>query len=280
MTAASVSGRPTGFNTGTGRPGFIERVKRIFAYRRIIRLLVGRDLKVRYAGSALGYVWSILDPLLMSLVYWFVFTQIFRRKVGYQPYIVFLLSGQLAWFWISSSVAGCARGLRNEARMVRSSNVPRELWVIRVIASKGTEYLFSLPVLALFATISVARPHWQIVFMPVAMLMTVVLLTGVGLILSPLVVLVRDVERIIPVVMRVMFYFSPILYSVRDIPKHLHTFASINPVAGIMVLFRATFFPEELRWSFVIHSAITCIVVFAIGVFVFSRLERPVLKEI
>ncbi len=280
MTSISVSSRPTGFNTGTGRPGFIERVKRIVAYRRIIGLLVGRDLKVRYAGSALGYVWSVLDPLLMSLVYWFVFTQIFQRSVGYQPYIVFLLSGQLAWFWISNSINGCARGLRNEARMVRSSNVPREVWVLRVIASKGTEYLFSLPVLALFALIYLTGPRWQIVFMPVAMLMTIVLLTGIGLILSPLVVLVRDVERVIPVLLRVLFYFSPVLYSVHDVPERLRTVASFNPLAGILVLFRASFFPQELGWTFVIYSAIGCVIIFATGVFVFSRLERPVLKEI
>ncbi|MDQ6851576.1 MAG: ABC transporter permease [Actinomycetota bacterium] len=280
MTTVSVHSRPAGFNTGTGRPGLIERVRRIFAYRRIMRLLVGRDLKVRYAGSALGYLWSVLEPLLMSLVYWFVFTKIFHRTVGYQPYIVFLLTGQLPWFWISNSINGCARGLRSEARMVRSSNVPREVWVLRVIASKGTEYLLSLPVLALFAVINLFAPHWQIIYMPVAMLMTIVLLTGMGLILAPLVVLVRDVERILAVFLRVLFYFSPTLYSVHNIPSHLHLIASLNPLAGILVLFRAAFFPQELGWNYVLHSAIGCVVIFVLGVFVFSRLERAVLKEI
>jgi ABC-2 type transport system permease protein len=280
MSSVSVNSRPTGFNTGTGQPGFIERVKRIYGYRRILRLLVGRDLKVRYAGSALGYLWSVLDPLLMSLVYWFVFTQIIHRDIGYQPFIVFLLSGQLAWFWISGSINGCAKGLRNEARMVRSSNVPREVWVLRVIASKGAEFIFSIPVLVLFAVAYLKQPHWQVVFVPVAMVMTIVLLTGTGLILAPLVVLVRDVERIIPVLLRVLFYFSPILYSVHNIPQRLYLFASLNPLAGIMVLFRSSFFPQELGWNYVLHSAIGCVIIFGIGVFVFSRLERPVLKEI
>lgn len=281
MTIISLHSRPTGFNTGTGRPGFVERVKRIVAYRRIVRLLVGRDLRVRYAGSALGYLWSVLDPLLMSLVYWFVFTRIFHRgNIGYQPYIVFLLSGQLAWFWINNSINGCARALHNEAQMVRSSNVPREIWVLRVIAARGTEYLLSLPVLAAFALVYLKAPSWQIVFLPVAMLMSIVLLTGIGLILAPLVVLVRDVERVIPVVMRVLFYVSPILYSTKKIPPSLHLVASLNPLAGILVLFRSTFFPQELHWDWVRNSAIGCAVIFAIGVFVFSRLERAVLKEI
>lgn len=280
MTAVSLNSRPTGFHSGSGNPSVLSRARRVFEYRRIVRLLVARDLKVRYAGSALGYLWSVLDPLLMSLVYFFVFTKIFHRSVGYEPYMVFLLSGQLAWFWINNGINGCARALRSESRMVRSSNVPREVWVIRVVASRGTEYLLSLPVLALFALFYERAPHWQIVFMPVAILMTVVFLVGIGLILAPLIVLVRDVERVLHIFMRMLFYFSPTLYSIHNIPNHLHTFAMVNPLAGILVLFRASFFPEELGWNYVISSAIGCTLIFALGVFVFTRLERSVLKEI
>ena len=280
MTSISLHGRPTGFTSGAGRPGAVARARRIYDYRRMLRLLVARDLKVRYAGSALGYVWSVLDPLLMSLVYWFVFTEIFKRQVGYRPYIVFLLCGQLPWFWINASISGCARALRTESQMVRSTNVPREVWVLRVVVSKGTEYLFALPVLALFAIAYAKWPRIQILYMPLAIVMTLVLLTGIGLILAPLTVLVRDVERIIPVLLRVGFYFSPILYSVHNIPKHLSLIASVNPIAGIMVLFRSTFFPQELGWQYVEHSAIGCVVIFVVGVMVFARLERPVLKEI
>jgi ABC-2 type transport system permease protein len=138
MTTASLYGRPGGFaTTSTGRPTVGERLRRIIQYRRILRLLVRRDLKVRYAGSALGYLWSILDPLSMSLVYWFVFTEIFVRKVGYPPYILFLILGQLIWAWFIGGVNGTVKALRAQAQMVRSSNVPRELWVLRVVFSKG-----------------------------------------------------------------------------------------------------------------------------------------------
>jgi ABC-2 type transport system permease protein len=284
---------------------------RLWSYRRILRLLVARDLKIRYAGSALGYLWSVLDPLLMSLVYWFVFAEIFHRKAGFDPYILFLISGQLPWYWISGGVSSGSRALRSEAQMVRSTNVPRELWVLRMVLSRGVEYVLSLPVLVIFAVAYLKAPHVQIVYMPLAMLMVVVLLSGIGLIVAPLTVLARDVERIIPIVMRIAFYFSPVLYSITNIPKHLHLLMSLNPIAGIMVLFRATFFPQELNtphkvairdaaghlvrnaaghvqthtvyssnWGFVWHSAVICVLIFVIGLIVFARLERPVLKEI
>src|SRR5206468_1444646 len=145
---------------------------------------------------------------------WFVFGVLFNRQVGYEPYIVFLLCGQLPWAWINGGVTACAKALRSEAQMVRSTNVPREIWVLRTVLSKGVEYVLSLPVLAAFAIGYLKRPTFGILLMPLGVLMIATLLTGVGLILAPLVVLVRDVERVVPIVMRMLFYFSPILYSV------------------------------------------------------------------
>lgn len=306
MTAASLRGRPGGFTTtSTGRPGVRERARRVYDYRRILGLLVRRDLKVRYAGSALGYLWSVLDPLLMSIVYWFVFTEIFNRKVGFPPYILFLVIGQMMWAWFNGGVSGTVRALRAEAQMVRSSNVPRELWVLRVVVSKGVEFLLSLPVIIIFALAYLKAPTWDAIYLPIAMVMCFFLVLGFGLVLAPLTVLVRDVERIVPIVMRVMFYASPVLYSVKDVPSRLHIALSFNPTTGMLVLARASFFPKELagviplernrkvvhrnghvvmhyvnNWPFVWHSAVGIAIIFVIGVFVFSRLERPVLKEI
>jgi ABC-2 type transport system permease protein len=278
----SLRGRPGGFTTSTDRSGVVERVRRVWAYRRILALLISRDLKVRYAGSALGYVWSILDPLLMSAVYWVVFTKIFTRSVGYEPYIVFLLCGQLPWQWFNLGVTSAARALRTDAQMVRSTNVPRELWIVRNVASSGVQYLLSLPVLAAFAIATHAAPNIDILLMPLAILLQTVLLIGIGLCLAPVTVLVRDVERLIRIALRIGFYVSPVLYSVNDAKrlKKLHDVFSWNPMAGILTLYRSAFFPQELHWNYVFHSSIVCSATLAVGLFVFARLERPVLKEL
>jgi ABC-2 type transport system permease protein len=275
--------RPTGFASGRTSPTVVDRFVRVFQYRRILKLLVKRDLKVRYAGSILGYLWSVLDPLLMSIVYWVVFTKVFQRNVGYSPYIVFLVAGQLPWAWFNGGVSATAKALRAESQMIRSSNVPRELWIVRTVCSKGIEYIYSLPVLALFAIAYRKAPSWELVFLPVAWLMLFILLMGFGLLLAPLTVLVRDVERIIPIFLRVMFYMSPVLYSIQAVLQRapgLRYFYDFNPVVGPLVLARSAFFPQELHWNYVWHSAIGCLVVFAIGMFTFTRLERQVLKEV
>lgn len=280
MTAVGLRGLSEGFSTNNARLGFLTRVQRVWAYRRILALLVRRDLKVRYAGSVLGYLWSILDPLLMSLMFWFIFTRIFPRSVGFDPYILYLISGQTLWWAFQGGIPAGARALISESGMVRSTNVPREIWVLRVVCTKLIEYTFALPVVAIFAIIYQKPVHWGIVFLPLAIIYSAVLLTGFGLILAPLTVLVRDINRFMHVFVRLLFYMSPILYSVKNVPESLHMVFYLNPTVAMFVLARATFFPQEMRWQPVVTSGIVGLVIFAIGVFVFARLERRVLKEL
>src|SRR6185436_11529637 len=130
----------------------ITRTQAVLARRSVLWTLVIRDLRVRYSRSVLGYLWTILDPLLMSLIYFVVFVYIIPRKgdLGHTPYFLFLVAGLLPWQWFSGVVSESSRALIQEARLIRSTNLPREIWFVRVVVSKGIEYLLSLPVLVFF----------------------------------------------------------------------------------------------------------------------------------
>jgi ABC-2 type transport system permease protein len=249
-------------------------------YRHSLWLLTVRDLRVRYSTSALGYVWSILDPLVMAGIYWFVFTEVFKRTVGEAPYIVFLLAALLPWMWFNGAVSDSTRAFLREAKLVRSTKIPRTIWVNRLVLSKGIEFLASLPVLAIFAIFSSAELHWQVVFFPLAVLLQGVLVMGIGLIVAPLVVFFRDLERATKLALRFLFYASPIIYGVIDLPENLRFWAAFNPLAGIFSLYRAAFFPDQLDWLTVGIGATMCVLFLVLGMLVFKRTERAVLKEI
>jgi ABC-2 type transport system permease protein len=249
-------------------------------YRQTLWLLTSRDLKVRYSTSALGYVWSILDPLVMAGIYFFVFQVVFKRSVGDDPYIVFLLSGLLPWMWFTGAVSDSTRAFLREAKLVRSTKIPRTIWVLRLVASKGIEFALSLPVLALFAVLGGAQLHWQVVFFPVAMALQAVLVAGVGLLVAPLVVFFRDLERATKLALRFLFYASPIIYGTRDLPESLHLLAAFNPLSGIFGLYRSAFFPEQLDLTETLVGAGMCLLLLAVGLLVFRSSERAVLKEI
>ena len=235
---------------------------------------------MRYSTSALGYLWSILDPLVMAGIYWFVFTQVFERTVGAQPYIVFLLCALLPWMWFNGSVSDCTRAFLQEAKLIRSTKIPRTIWVNRLILSKGIEFALSLPVIAIFAIFSGATLHIEVLLVPVAVIIQGTLTVGIGLIVAPLVVFMRDLERAVKLVLRFLFYASPIIYSSVDLPKELHFWAAFNPLSGIFGLYRSAFFPEQLDWFAVLISALMALAILALGLFVFGRVERAVLKEI
>lgn len=249
-------------------------------YRHSLWLLTQRDLRVRYSTSLLGYFWSILDPLVMAGIYWFVFTQIFKRDVGEEPYIIFLLSALLPWMWFNGAVSDCTRAFLREAKLIRSTRIPRTIWVNRLVLSKGIEFLASLPVLALFALIYHAPLNINAIYFPLAIVIQAVLTAGVGLIVAPLVVFFRDLERAVKLVLRFLFYASPIIYSTTNLPHELHSWAAFNPLSGIFSLYRSAFFPQELNWFTVGVGAAVSVAILIIGIFVFTRTERAVLKEI
>ncbi len=263
-----------------GAPGSPRR------YLHSLWLLSARDLRVRYATSALGYLWSVLDPLVMSAIYWFVFTQIFQRTVGHEPYIVFLITALLPWVWFNAAVSDFTKAFSKDARLVRSTAIPRSIWVNRIVLSKGIEFLCSLPVLGLFVVIAQVggstplHLNWGLLWFPVAVLLQTVLLVGLGLLVAPLCVLFTDLERTTRLILRALFYASPVIYGVSDLPGAFETLAAFNPLAGIFALYRVGFFPEEWDPWVVGIGAVMSLVILALGLWGFRSLERPVLKEL
>lgn len=249
-------------------------------YWSTLKLLTGRDLRVRYSTSALGYLWSILDPLLMSLIYWFIFTQVFQRPAGTQPYIVFLLTALLPWVWFNGSVSDMTRAFLRDVKLVRSVSLPRSIWVNRIMLGKGIEFLLSLPIIAVFAIFTGAQLNWLIVVAPLAVLLQGALISGIGLIVAPLVVFFRDLERATKLILRVLFYASPIIYGMNDLPEFARPIAWFNPLSGIFSLYRAAFFPEQLDWLLVAASAGLTLLILLIGIVVFKRSIGSVLKEL
>ncbi len=261
-------------SVSVGAPGTPRR------YLHSLWLLSARDLRVRYATSALGYLWSVLDPLVMSAIYWFVFTQVFQRTVGEAPYIVFLITALLPWVWFNAAVTDFTRAFNKDARLVRSTAIPRSIWVNRIVLSKGIEFLFSLPVLVLFAVAFGAPVGWGILWFPVGVVLQTMLLVGLGLIVAPLCILWGDLERTTRLILRALFYASPVIYGVADLPGVFSQLAAFNPLAGIFTLYRTGFFPEQWDTLSVVVGAAMSVVFLLVGIAVFRRLERPVLKEL
>lgn len=274
-----------GHSSGAHVP-LLQRGKAICSDRRVLWLLVRRDLKVRYADSVLGYVWSVLDPLVMGLLYWFVFTVIFKRSVGADPYIVFLLSALLPWLWFQIGLTEGTRSITSQAKLVRSTAVPREIWVLRSVLARGIEFLFSLPVLFFFLLIYRPPLNAFIWLFPIAILLQLMLLSGLSFFFAPLMVMLKDMDPLVRLGLRFLFYASPTIYGISDVvnnsrmPSLIHNLYLLNPLGGILSAYRAGIFASELYWPSIISAAIICTLTLISGYIFFAKTERAFLKEI
>lgn len=257
-----------------------QRLASIWSRRDVVWMFVVRGLKVKYASSALGYAWSLIEPGLYIGVYFIVFGHIFPNRLPDYP--LFLATTIIPWLWFSGSVNQSLGALRSNARLITSIALPRELYPLSVVGEKFIEFLLSLPVIWFVALLYSKAPSRYLWAFPLAVLLELVLITGVALLLASINTLLRDVQRGIGVVLRMLFYLCPVLYPVSKIHNEsLRRIYELNPLVGIFELDRAAWFPKYFGdWRAVYISIIGSAVALAVGWFTFIRLERPVLKEL
>jgi len=244
-------------------------------------MLVLRDLQKQYTKFRLGYLWTLLEPLGMSLVMWFVFTQLLGgRKLGLQPYFLFLAVAILPWWWFSKGISGAAKTFRRNPGMVRLSLLPTKIWVIRVITVSMVEFLLSLPVILIAMAVTRTLPGPLIALYPVAILLQFLLMYGLAMLIAAGAAVIPDLARIVRIVLRATFYLSPVLYSVANIPASAQTVAAFNPLVGILGLYRIGFWPNEIESlpHYGISIGVSFVILIA-GAVVFQRLESRILKE-
>ncbi|WP_319460554.1 ABC transporter permease [Micromonospora sp. RTP1Z1] len=268
----------------------------LWSARNSLRILVKRDLAVKYQQSVLGYFWSLIEPLGMGAIYWFVFGVLYsgatRRHLGDASgsYPLFLITGIFAWMWASSAINEATNALTGQARLITTMNVPRQVFPIGRVTGRFAEYAAGLPILigiaAVYAAHGKIHPGWSLLALPLAVAVQLVLLVGLSLLLSAWNVLMRDIERFMRLIIRVLFYATPIIYPlslVRDsgMPTWVKVAYELNPLVGIFQLHHAIWYPDEFPDARLLATTVLgSLLVLAFGWWSFRRLEPAVLKEL
>jgi ABC-2 type transport system permease protein len=256
----------------------LERLLDIWERRDVLRMLTERGLRQKYAGSVLGYAWSLLEPALLIATY-FLLLKIFHKS--YPMYPLFIASTILPWQWFSSTVNSATTTLRQNSRLITSIALPREIYPLADVAEKMVEFLLSLPILLVVAYFYGVRPSGYVFALPLVLVLELMICTGMALLVSSLNALLRDVQRGIGIFIRMMFYLVPALYPLQRLTGTMRRWDSYNPLVGILEVNRAVWLPGYwTSWRPVYFSAIGAVIILVIGFTVFSRVERLVLKEL
>jgi ABC-2 type transport system permease protein len=260
-----------------GQP-IVDRLYDIWDRRDVLRMLVERGLRHKYANSVLGYAWSMLEPAAFVLTY-FVLLKIFNRS--YPMYPLFVGSAILPWQWFASVVNSSTSTLRKNSRLITSIALPREIYPLAEVSVKTVEFILSLPVLIVLALIYGVKPSAYLLAWPLAFVLELTLCVGLALLVSSLNTVLRDIEQGIGIVVRMLFFLSAVLYPLSQLTPKMQHLASVNPMVGILALNRAVWMPAYWTgWQPVLYSAIGAVVFLVVGFSVFARVERAVLKEL
>lgn len=248
----------------------------------MLRMLVLRDLQKKYTRFRLGYLWTLLEPLGMAAVLWLVFSVLLgARGFGLQPYLLFLSVAILPWWWFSKGISASTRIWRKTGAQLRISTLPTQVWVVRSLLVSMIEFLFSLPVIVIAMVLTGFLPGPWIVLFPVGILVQFFLMYGLALLIASGSIVFPDIARLVRIVLRAMFYLSPILYSVSNIPAGAQFIASFNPLVGVLGLYRVGWWPEEAITATGYGISLgLCLIIFVAGVLTFRRLENRILKEV
>jgi lipopolysaccharide transport system permease protein len=254
----------------------VAQAAELVRYRGLVRNLVAKDLKVRYKNSILGFLWSLLNPLLMMIVFTFVFTKLLGETIPDFP--VFVLIGLLSWNWTATSVSGGTTSLIANASLINKVYFPRMLLPVAVVVSNMVNYLLALPVILLFmAVFGRAYTPW-LLYLPVIIVVQATFLIGLVLILSAVYVYFRDTIVLVEVGLTAWFFMTPIFYQVKEIVPDLVSWMYwLNPMASIIAELHTVLYyggvPDPL---FMARTFVTSLLLVLVGYVVFNRVSRHV----
>lgn len=209
----------------------------LYRYRDLIWALVMRELKVRYRRSAIGLMWSMLQPLLTMTVMHFVFSAIFRFNIWNYP--VYVLSGILFWNFFSQSIVTSMNSLRGNARILQKLPVPRAIFPVASVISGIINLLLALVPLLAILVLTRHPLGVELAFLPMSILIASLFTLGAGLLLAPLAVFFTDVVELVTVLLTLLFYATPVFYPKEIVAGHsFYWVIRFNPVRSILEVFR------------------------------------------
>lgn len=249
----------------------------IWEYKDLLYFMVWRDLRARYRQTALGPLWIVINPLVSMVIYTVVFGVIAGLPSGNSPYQVFTYTALLPWDTFSDAVGSGSSSLLGNRDLISKVYFPRLLLPFSRIFSSLVDFLISFVILIGMLIFYRITPNMGVIFLPFFLALAVISGLGLGLIFSGAIVKYRDFSQITGYMVRALMYASPVVYSSSLVPPQLYTIYHLNPMANVIEGFRWALLNETPpNWELTMVSTVIAIVVLAIGLFTFRRVERSI----
>lgn len=248
-------------------------IARVWHYRELLLNLITRNLKLQYRGAFLGVIWSLLNPVLMVIVYIIAFKFVLQFRLD--NYALWLLTGLLPWQFFSTSIMVSSTTLINNANLIHNIYFPRIVLPLSVVGSRLVHLLLSM-IAYLLLFVPMGGSFWAgMVLYPAVLVLQILFVTGITLIISILTLYFRDLEHLLDIGIRMLFWLTPIIYNFDQIPEWAHIWFRLNPMVSFVISYQDILYlnvvPSPANWGFMIFMAVGSL---ALGYFLFWRLKH------
>jgi lipopolysaccharide transport system permease protein len=246
----------------------------LWEHRELLGFLIQRDIKVRYKQTVLGVAWAVLQPVFAMLIFTVIFGRFAKIPSEGAPYSLFVYAGLLPWTFFSTSVTQSALSLVNQETLLTKIYLPRLFVPAAPVGGGLLDLLISFGVFAVLMVYHAQEPGWGLLALPGLVLLTVIAALGVGTLLAALTVSYRDFRFVVPFLMQIWMYASPVIYSVDLIPERYRWLLALNPLAGIIDGYRAALLNRPFNPNSLAVSGAIAVALALLGIFYFRKMER------
>ena len=258
---------------------FINKIKEIYTYRHMLFTLVKQDINGRYKGSIFGFLWTLLNPLFMLLVYSIVFQFVFKSDI--ENYPIYLFICLMPWNAFNNMIGAGTTCVSNNASILKKVYFPREVLPLSVVISNTIQYFFSVVIIFIALLVSGVGISWYALLLPIVVLVQITFAFGLILMLSAANVYVRDVQYMMNPIMMIWMYASPILYSISMVPEKWLWLYKLNPMCSIIQGYQNILYDQTLPdFKSLGIVFLVSIVICIIGYIIFNKLQRRFAEEV
>ena len=253
-----------------------EAVKEIYERKELLSNLIIRNLKIRYKGSILGFFWSLLDPLLMMLVY-LVFIKLMRFSIE----LPVLLVGVIAWQFFVMCISDSVGAITGNTNLVKKTYFPRAILPLATVVANLVNFMLSIFVLIIVLIFFGIKIKFILMLFPIIVVFQFFLCLGISFIISCSNVFFKDTEHLISVILMTWFFMTPIIYPISRVPERYCSLYFLNPMASIITMYRYMFLGKSIPEvsTFYISFGIT-IIIFVLGWLIFSKYQKYFADEL
>lgn len=257
----------------------MKELKELYKYREMMYNLVKKDLRTRYKGSVLGFLWTFINPLLQLIVYTIVFSTIMRVDV--EQFYIYLFVALIPWIFFTSSIQGGATSILAQKDLIKKIYFPRLIVPLSVVNAAFMNMIFSMAVVFVALIISGIGLSKYILVLPIIMILEYLLVLGLAFIFAALNVYFRDLEHILGIVIMAWFYLTPIVYTLDMIPDQYLKLFYLNPMTNIIMAYRDILYYQKMPdFNALGGIVVWSILIIITGYHLFQKLQKSFVEEL